>query len=266
MAVGTGRSRSSPHDSWRRNLGWCGLALVVFSLGGLAQAAEPAGESAAALLAQAYAVKTTDRPRFLRILQQLHRPGTVLSPDERWRLRYLDGWEGSFTGDYDQAEPLLRDVADHAPDTDLQSLAAGTLLNILAIGHHYEEAFERADTLAENIPRIRDRKVAYVALSQLSQLMAAAQQAGPAATYARRMLQFAEPGQSKCRPYVYLFGALVSDDHLPPTDPIFKQAIDACTAAKEPMFVDTVQLDLARRLAETGDPKAALKLQGDKKI
>ena len=139
-------------------------------------------------------------------------------------------------------------------------LAAGTLLNILAISHHYQEAFERADKLVANIPRIRDRKVAYVALSQLSQLMASAQQAGPAANYARQMMHFAEPGQSMCKPYVYLFGAMVSDDNLPPTDPIFRQAIDACTAAGEPMFADTVQLDLARRRAETGDPQAAIAL------
>ncbi len=241
-------------------MGMCGLAMAALFHGGWARAAAPAGNNATALLAQADAVKTTDRPRFLQLLQQLHRPDTVLSPDERWRLRYLDGWEGSFTGDYATAEPLLRDVADHAPDTDLQSLAAGTLLNILAISHHYEEAFERADQLTANIPRIRDRRVAYKALSQLSQLMASAGQSEPARSYALEMMQYAEPGQSMCRPYVYLFGAKVADDTLPPTDPIFHQAVDACTAAKEPMFADTVQLDLARRLAETGDPKAALAL------
>ena len=127
---------------------------------------------------------------------------------QQWHLRYLDGWEASFEGDYAKAEPLLRDVAAHAADTDLQSLANGTLLNILAIGHHYEEAFELADRLAASIPRIRDRKVAYAVLSQLSQLMASARQVDPAASYARQMQQFAEPGKSLCKPYVYLFGAL----------------------------------------------------------
>ena len=253
-------SSGEPRLSWRQRLAACGLAMAALFHGGSAGATAPAGNDAASVLAQAYAIKTSDHARFLQLLQQLHQPGTVLSPDEQWRLRYLDGWEGSFTGDYAKAEPLLRDVADHATDTDLQALAAGTLLNILAIGHHYEEAFERADQLAAAVPHIRDRKVAYVALSQLSQLMASAQQVEPAASYARQMMRYAEPGQSMCRPYVYLFGALVADDHLPPTDPIFRQAIDACTAAKEPMFADTVELDLARRLAETGQPQAALAL------
>jgi diguanylate cyclase (GGDEF)-like protein len=239
----------------------CFAAMAALGLGpAVAAAAVPAAGDATALLEQAYAIKTSDHARFLQLLQQMHRPGTVLSPDEQWRLRYLDGWEGSFTGDYAKAEPLLRDVADHATDTDLQSLADGTLLNILAISHHYQEAFERADRLAAHIPHIRDRKVAYVALSQLSQLMASAQQMAPAVTYAHQMMQFAEPGQSMCRPYVYLFGALNADDALPPTAPIFRQAIDACTAAGEPMFADTVELDLARRLAETGKPRAALEL------
>ncbi|MDE1964973.1 MAG: GGDEF domain-containing protein [Xanthomonadaceae bacterium] len=236
-------------------------AVVTASPAAVAAASvQTAADDAASMLKQAYAIRTRDRGRFLQLLDRLHRPGLVMTPEDRWRLRYLDGWEGSFTGDYASAEPLLRDVADHASDIDLRSLAAGTLLNILAISHHYLEAFERADRLAADIPRIRDRKVAYMALSQLSQLMASAGQSGPAATYARQMVQYAEPGQSMCRPYVYLFGAKVADDTLPPTDPIFRQAIDACTAAGEPMFADTVELDLARRLAETGDARAALAL------
>ena len=237
----------------------CLAAMTALGLGPAAASAPAAGDTAA-LLEQAYAIKTSDHARFVQLLQQLHQPGTALSADQQWRLRYLDGWEGSFTGDYAKAEPLLRDVADHATDTDLQALAAGTLLNILAISHHYEEAFERADRLAAQVPQIRERKVAYVALSQLSQLMASAQQSESAVTYARQMMQFAEPGQSMCRPYVYLFGALNAKGDLPTTAPIFRQAIDACTASGEPMFADTVELDLARRLAETGKPQAALEL------
>lgn len=111
-----------------------GLAVAALFHGGSAGATAPAmaDNDAASVLTQAYAIKTTDHARFLQLLKQLHQPGTALSPDEQWRLRYLDGWEGSFTGDYAAAEPLLRDIADHATDTDLQALAAGTLLNILA--------------------------------------------------------------------------------------------------------------------------------------
>ncbi len=228
--------------------------------GNRAGATATASSDAATLLAQAYAIKTIDHARFRQLLQQLHRPGLALSPDQHWRLRYLDGWEGSFTGDYASAGPILRDVADHAPDTDLRSLAAGTLLNILAIGHHYQEAFQRADALAANLPRIHDRKVTYVALSQLSQLMASAQQVDPAVSYARQMQQYAEPGQSPCRPDVYLLDALNANGTLSATDPVFRQAIDACKAAGELMFADAVELDLARRLAETGAPKAAIAL------
>lgn len=266
IAPHPGGSPSRRHGgTWALRL-WAGLALAWPAVAGAspvdapARSASTATDQAATLLTQAYAIRTRDRGRFLQLLDRLHQSGMEMPPEDRWRLRYLDGWEGSFTGDYASAEPLLRDVADHASDIDLRSLAAGTLLNILAISHHYLEAFERADRLAADIPRIRDRKVAYMALSQLSQLMASAGQSEPAATYARQMVRYAEPGQSMCRPYVYLFGAKVADDTLPPTDPIFRQAIDACTAAGEPMFADTVELDLARRLAETGDAHAALAL------
>lgn len=253
-------SRGRSRRSWPQRLGLCWLATAALFLDGAAGATAPVGRDAAPLLAQAYAIKTTNHDRFLKLLRQLHQPGTVLAPEQQWKLRYLDGWEESFEGNYAKAEPLLREVADHATDTDLQSLADGTLLNILAISHHYEEAFERADRLAADIPHIQDRKVAYAALSQLSQLMASARQVGLAVDYAHQMQKFAAPGQSLCKPYVYLFGALVADDNLPPSAPIFRQAIDACTAAREPMFADTVQLDLARREAETGHPKAALAL------
>lgn len=236
------------------------LAAALLFHGGLGRAEVPTAADAATLLAQAQAARTTDHRHFLQLLQQLHLHPAALSLDQRWHLRLLDAWQASFEGDYAKAEPLLRDVAAHAGNLDRRSLASGMLLNLLAIRHRYEEAFTLAEHLAASLPRMHDRHAIHVVLSQLSQLMASAGQVDPAASYARQMEHFSPPGESPCRSYVYLFGALNANDDLPPSDPIYRKTIDACVAAKEPLFAETVQLDLARREAEEGDSNTALAL------
>lgn len=253
MALSTG------WRAWRRRCGAIGLALALLH-GGLASAEPPAEPAVATLLAQAQAARTKDHPHFLALLKQLHLHDAALSPDQHWRLSLLDAWEASFEGDYAKAEPLLRDVAAHASELDQRSLANGMLLNMLAIHHKYEEAFTLAGELAASLPKLHDRHTTYVVLSQLSQLLASAGQVGPAADYARQMEHFNPPGESLCKPYVYLFGALNANDNLPPADPIYRKTIDACLASGEPMYAETVQLDLARREAETGDHTTALAL------
>ena len=250
----------APWLAWGRRLRVCGLVVALLFHGNLAWAEVPAPVDAASLLAQAQAARTKDHPRFLQLLQQLHLRRDALLSDQQWRLRLLDGWEASYEGDYAKAEPLLRDVAAHAGDLDQQSLANGMLLNLLAIQHQYEAAFSLADHLATSLPHLHDQQAIYVVLSQLSQLLASAGQVEPAASYARQMERFSPAGESFCRPYVYLFGALNANDDLLPTNPIFRKTIDACVTANEPLFAETVQLDLARREADVGDSKAALAL------
>jgi diguanylate cyclase (GGDEF)-like protein len=237
-----------------------GMTAAILFQGELVHADVPVATDAASLLAQAQAARTRDHPHFMRLLQQLDLRRESVSSTQQWRLRLLDAWQASFEGNYAKAEPLLREVAAHPGDLDQQSLANGILLNILAIQHHDEEAFILADHLAASLPQLHDRHAISVVLSQLSQLMASAGQVDPAASYARQMERFNPPGESLCRPYVYLFGALNAKDDLPPTDPIYRKAIDACVAAGEPLYAETVQLDLARRQADVGDHAAALAL------
>jgi len=252
-------ARKAPVAGWRRCLGVLALAAVVWLHGDPARADAPAAD-VAGLLAQAQATRTLDHALFLDLLQQLHQREQALSSSQQWQLRLLDAWQASYEGDYARAEPLLRDVAAHADDLDQRSLAEGRLLNILAVRRRYEEAFTLAERLAARLPQLRDRDTSYVVLSQLSQLMASARQSDPAANYARQMERFLPPGESLCKPYVYLFGALDANNNLPVSDPAFRQAIDTCTAANEPLYAETVQLDLARRLADTGGHAAALAL------
>ena len=139
--------RSTPWLAWSRWLGVAALAAVLCFHAGPVRAELPAAADAATLLAQARAARTTDHPRFLQLLQQLHLRRDSLSSEQQWGLRLLDAWQASFEGDYAKAEPLLRAVAAHPGDLDRQSLANGMLLNLLAIRRQYEEAFTLAEQL-----------------------------------------------------------------------------------------------------------------------
>lgn len=255
-----GVMRKTQGRVWRQRVGASGMALALCLHACVAGARVPLAVDAAALLVQARAATTADHRHFLLLLQQLHLRRGELSLGRQWDLRLLDAWEASYEGDYAKAEPLLRDVAAHSDNLDQQSMANGLLLDLLAIHHKYEEAFTLAEHLADALPRLHDRHTVYVVLSQLSQLMASAGQVEPAVSYARQMGAYRAPGESMCKPYVYLFGALNANDDLPPADPIFSKTIDACMAANEPLYAETVQLDLARRQSEVGNYKAALAL------
>lgn len=246
--------------AWRRRLTLLGVLAILFLPVSNAKSPVSVPVDGASALAQAQAIRTKDHPRFLQLLQQLHLRRDSLSSIQQWNLLRLDAWEASYEGDYAKAEPLLRNVAAHAGDLDQQSLANGMLLNLLAIQHHYDEAFTLADQLAASLPKLRDQHTTFVVLSQLSQLMASAEQVEPAASYARQMERFSAPGESMCRPYVYLFGALNAKGDLLPTDPIYRRTIDTCLAAGESIYANTVQLDLATREAYLGNPRASLAL------
>ena len=178
-------ARNPPAIAWRRRLGVFGLAVALLLCGTASLANAPAGDPAT-LLAQATAIRAKDHPRFLQMLDQLHRRQAMLSSDQQGQLRLLDAWEALFEGQYAKAEPLLREVVAHG-GLDQQSLANGMLLNMLAIQHRYDEAFALAEQLSAVLPRLHDRHATYVVLSQLSQLMASAEQPEPAAEYARQM-------------------------------------------------------------------------------
>jgi diguanylate cyclase (GGDEF)-like protein len=213
---------------------------------------------AARFLDQAESLRTADHARFLRMLDQLHQNASRLSPREQWHVRYLDAWQSSYQGDYDQADVQLQHVIDHSGDPALAAKASALLMSNLGLQRRYEDAFVLANRLAGELPTIRDRLARFSVLANLSQLLALAGQNDLALNYARMMEDTLPPGETPCNPLTKQVTALYNAKRLKSSGPELQLAIDTCQAAKQTVFTNAMWLILSSLYLDEGQPAKAL--------
>jgi diguanylate cyclase (GGDEF)-like protein len=194
------------------------------------------------VLGQAESLRTSDHPRFLQLLEMLHQQAAGMSAHEHWQLRYLDGWQAAFRGDYASADAILRDIISHSGDPALVTKASAVLMNDMSSRKHYEQAFDLANRLVADLPKTQDKLARFMVLSYLSQLFRMAGQYDLAADYARQMMQNLPPGETSCQPQTMLISVLYDNHKLASSAAELQQGIDACEAARQPVFAETIWL------------------------
>lgn len=216
--------------------------------------------SAEAILARADAIKMTDFETFGQLLDGLEKRDATLAPREHWKLRFLQGWRHTWIGAYEKGRKALEEVADHSADDVLRFRATATLINLLGVGHRYQEAFIRLNQLQELMPSIRDRKARFQGLGEASQLLSSAGQYEQAEAYAREMMENPAPGQSPCMGAQHLLRAQRESNRLKTVDPMYLRAIEACDATGNDVFADAMRSDIAAFHLGQGRPAEAVKL------
>lgn len=211
-------------------------------------------------LDQAEVLRTEDHPRFVQMLEQIHREAPRLTADEQWHLRYLDAWETMFEGDYAKSEAELRDVIDHSGDEILAAKASAQLLNNLATNRRYEEAFALANRLTSGLPQVRDPRVRFTLLTSLSQMLDFAGQTDLAIQYARMAEGGIPSGENVCRPMSMQAAALYNGKRLTSASPELQRAIDACVAVRDPVFANAMWLTLGSLYLDENQPAKAMAL------
>ena len=214
----------------------------------------------AAFLDQTESIRTKDHARFVQLLEQIHREAPSLTPSQKWHLRYLDGWQTAFQGDYDKANALLQDVIDHSGDATLVAKASALLMNDLGLNSRYEEALPLANRLASNLPKVTDKVARFTVLANLSQLHAFGGQYDLAISYANMMEDTLPPGETVCNPLSMQASALYESKRLTLSSPQLQSAIDACLAAGQSVFADTMLLLKGNLYLDENQPGKALDL------
>ncbi|MFK2890648.1 tetratricopeptide repeat-containing diguanylate cyclase [Dyella flagellata] len=214
----------------------------------------------AALLTQAEDLRTSDHPQFLRLLETLQQQASSMSPHERWQLRYLQGWQAAFRGDYAGAEGILREVIGHSGDPPLVAKASAVLMNAMASNRHYEEAFELANRLMADLPKIEDTQARFLVRLYVAQVLSYAEQYDLAANYFRDMLQALPPGETSCKPEAMLISVLYQSHKLNSASIELPRGIEACRAAGQPIFADTIWLVKASLYLDEDQPDRAIAL------
>ena len=243
--------RSGPWP-WLLGMVWC-----AFMQPG--HAAVPIADPAV-FLDQAESLRVKDHPRFVQMLEQIHRESPGLTPGQQWRLRYLDAWETMFGGDYAKSETQLQDVIDHSGDVTLAAKAAGLMLTNLGVNQRYEEAFALANRLTAELPQIKDPAARYAVLKNLSQMLDLAGQTDLAIKYARMMEDAIPPGDNLCLPLSLRIAALYNGKRLTSSSPELQQGVDACVAVGQPVVTNAIKLVQSSLYLDENQPAKAVAL------
>lgn len=211
-----------------------------------------------ALLAQTESLRTSNHPQFQRLLEGLHQQIPSMSVHERWQLRYLDAYQASFEGDYANAEIMLRDIIDHSGDSNLVAKASAVLMNDMGSSKRYTEAFELANRLVADLPKMQDKLTRFLVMFYLSQLLKSAGQYDLAANYARDMMQALPAGETSCKPQALLIQASRASHKLASVTPELQHGIETCQSAGEPVIADSLLLTKASLYLDEGHPEKAL--------
>ncbi len=241
---------------------WSSLLMASMVIGTLVQpchATAPASDPAA-LLDQAENLQRKDHPRFVKTLAQIHNETRLLTPEQRWRLHYLDAWENVFEGNYTKSAIQLHEMIDQAGDETLVAKASALLLTNLGINRRYEEAFTLANRLTAELPRIKDPGARYLVLMNLSQMLDFSGQIDLALKYARMMEDSLPPGETRCLPLNLQAAALYNGKRLTSSNPILQQAIEACMAAQHPVAANSTWLVLGSLYLDENQPRKAMDL------
>jgi diguanylate cyclase (GGDEF)-like protein len=233
-------------------MAWCVLVQIGHTAPSIAHPTQ--------FLDQAEKLGTADHPRFLQMLEQIQHEASQLTPSEQWHLRYLEAWETMFQGDYAKSEAQLRNIIDHAGDATLITKASVLLLSNLGFNRRYEEAFALANRLTTELPQIKDPQARFVLLLNLSQMLNFAGQTDLAIQYARMMEDGLPAGETLCRPLYLRAAALYNGKRLTSASPELPLAIDTCTAAHQPVYINATSLVLSGLYLEEGHADKAMAL------
>lgn len=227
---------------WHRLKHWLAGAGLVFCALMPAAHAQPDIDDAGSFLDQTERVRTTDHPRFVRMLGEIHAAPLTLTQGQQWHLRYLDAWETAFEGDYAKAQGMLRDIIDRSGNDALTAKASALLMNNLALGGHVEEALELANRLTQQLPATTDRLARFVVLANLAQIHVYTGQQELAIKYAHMMEDTLPSGETLCNPLSMQASAMEKVHRLRSWSVELQSAIDICTTAGQPVFANTMWL------------------------
>lgn len=200
-------------------------------------------------------LRTKNHPLFLTRLEEIHKVSSTLTEQQKWQLHYLDAWEALFEGDVAKSRQYFKEVISKSGDPNLSAKASALLLTSYGMTREYEKAFVLANELTSQLPGITDVPARLQVLTNLSQTFNLAGQTDLALKYAQMMAEATPPGASLCYPMTDRVFALSNAGKIGSDSPDFRQAVDACTAAGQPIITNSLWLDQGEHLLK--EDKAA---------
>ncbi|HET8897487.1 MAG TPA: GGDEF domain-containing protein [Rhodanobacteraceae bacterium] len=232
-------------------------ALVLLLLG-LSCAWAMATPDVASRLSLADSVKTTNHAQFAELLAQLEQKAEQMGPERRWYLRYLQGWESGYNGEYSTAVEQLTSVLDGAKDPLLRFRAGVSLVNVQAVSLHYDDAFKTLVTLLGEVDRIKDEEALTQFYGTAAILYNKVGEYTLAVQYADRLIERGGNAEARCKGMYLRMAAHYKSTgaRLDPTE--VDLAEKTCNRAGDPVFDNATRVLVAQAALNDGDAKAAI--------
>jgi diguanylate cyclase (GGDEF)-like protein len=206
-------------------------------------------------------IKMLDNSSYVALVEQLEHKAGTLSDADKWHLRYLEAWQTAYVGENDKARVMLEAVAKQAPTIDVREEARGTLINILGLGHRYEEAFGYLDQALDDLPHITRNRTRQLVLAEAAQLLTEAGQYDLAINYADQLTLIPDANDFACIGMRIKLGAEFRKG--PHTNELLSRlqnAVDICLAHNNVLSTDTLRRDIATLEIEQGRSSEAIAL------
>lgn len=243
----------------RRWAGFLILGCLWFASGSAWPVTAATPTSIDAQLDHADSIKSADNARFVTSLTEIDRLKAGMTAPQREKLAYLQGWQLAYQGNYQAGIPHLESLADHATDADVRFRANVTLVNMFEITHRYEQAYERMQSILDTLPKA-NRAAREQALGVASELYDTAGQTDLALDFANRLLAEASNAHVLCKAMHHRQQAYLHGQRDRAYLDGLQAAIDACSRADEPIYLNLIRVDAAQVYLRTGRTEEAVSL------
>ena len=229
--------------------GGIGLALLVVAQA-VALFAQPAAAfqpaEAAALLQRADRIKTSDPAGFTALLNSLETQSKDLSAPQQELVRYLRGWKSAYDGEYDTALARFEATIRETHDVTLKFRANASIIHVLVLTSHYEDAFTHLTQLLVLLPKNTDPAAREQGLVAASQLYNEVGQYDLGISYSQKLIDENWLGRGFCKGSDQKLRAEVASGRIHSVGPEFAAAIDACNKLKELAYANYIRTYAAR--------------------
>lgn len=222
--------------------------LLLLAHWAFAMAPDPVAEQ----LKKADDIRTSDPAGFLAIMSGLEPRVSRLPLAQQQYFQYLNGWHQAYAGDYDDAIPTLKAVADDSVDVVLRFRASATVANVMAVATRYEEAFGQLNQLLALLPRITDRNARDQGLSVIAYMYNQVGEYDLGLSYAEKLAQLSPDGRGSCSAAQLKLEALYKSTRLQNIGQEFQAGIDTCLRQQEAGYANVIRTYVARLHMDQG--------------
>jgi diguanylate cyclase (GGDEF)-like protein len=218
------------------------FACLFLAVAGAAAAAD----TAAALLVKADGLRNVNYDEFSSTLEAIQKRKDTLTPDQHEYLQYLEGWKSAYDGDATTALARLSTLADNSKDKMLRMRAGATAVNMLVNGKRYEEAFARLSGVLELLPAVTDGRARQQALLNAAELYSSVGQYDLSLGYSQQAIDANWANRGLCEGWETKLESLYESGRVKSIGPELNTGVDACVAAGEINFANSMRLFAAR--------------------